>query len=72
MDQYLFFLLTFTDHKKHKNHKNHLWYMSFMVKIMNPFRKRTGIFPSYFTGRENELSELREIYESIRNVLQDI
>jgi len=33
---------------------------------MNPFRKRTEIFPSYFTGRENELNELREIYESIR------
>jgi AAA+ ATPase superfamily predicted ATPase len=33
---------------------------------MNPFRKRTGIFPSYFTGRENELNELREIYESTR------
>jgi len=40
--------------------------MSFMVKIMNPFRKRTGIFPSYFTGRENELNELREIYESTK------
>lgn len=37
-----------------------------MVKGMNPFRKRTGIFPSYFTGRENELNELREIYESTR------
>ena len=24
----------------------------------NPFRKRTGILPSYFTGRENELNEL--------------
>ncbi len=33
---------------------------------MNPFRKRTGIFPSYFTGREDELKELREIYESTR------
>ncbi len=33
---------------------------------MNPFRKRTGIFPSYFTGREDELNELREIYESTR------
>jgi hypothetical protein len=37
-----------------------------MVKLMNPFRKRTGIFPSYFTGREDELNELREIYESTR------
>lgn len=33
---------------------------------MNPFRKRTGIFPSYFTGREDELTELRDIYESTR------
>ena len=33
---------------------------------MNPFRKRTGIFPSYFTGRNDELNELREIYESTR------
>jgi AAA+ ATPase superfamily predicted ATPase len=33
---------------------------------MNPFRNRTGIFPSYFTGREDELNELREIYESTR------
>jgi AAA+ ATPase superfamily predicted ATPase len=33
---------------------------------MNPFRKRTGIFPSYFTGREDELNELREIYGSTR------
>jgi len=33
---------------------------------MNPFRKRTGIFPSYFTGRTSELNELREIYESTR------
>jgi AAA+ ATPase superfamily predicted ATPase len=34
------------------------------VFSMNPFRKRTGIFPSYFTGRDDELNELREIYES--------
>lgn len=34
--------------------------------IVNPFRKRTGVFPSYFTGREDELNELREIYESTR------
>ena len=26
----------------------------------NPFRKRTGILPSYFTGRENELNELKK------------
>ncbi len=43
-----------------------MFVMKFMVKIMNPFRKRTGIFPSYFTGREDELNELREIYESTR------
>ena len=36
------------------------------VNGMNPFRKRTGIFPSYFTGRKDELNELREIYESTR------
>lgn len=34
---------------------------------MNPFRKRTGIFPSYFTGRDDELKELTEIYESTRS-----
>jgi predicted AAA+ superfamily ATPase len=34
---------------------------------MNPFRKRTGIFPSYFTGRRDELKELREVYESTKN-----
>ncbi len=33
----------------------------------NPFRKRTGILPSYFTGRENELNELKEIYYSTKN-----
>lgn len=33
---------------------------------MNPFRKRTGIFPSYFTGRADELNQLREIYESTK------
>ncbi len=32
----------------------------------NPFRKRTGILPSYFTGRENELNELNEIYHSTK------
>ena len=32
----------------------------------NPFRKRTGILPSYFTGRENELNELNEIYRSTK------
>ena len=33
----------------------------------NPFRKRTGILPSYFTGRENELNELKKIYNSTKN-----
>ena len=33
---------------------------------LNPFRKRTGILPSYFTGRENELNELNEIYKSTK------
>lgn len=38
------------------------------VKSMkhNPFRKRTGILPSYFTGRENELNELKKIYNSTK------
>ena len=33
----------------------------------NPFKKRTGILPSYFTGRENELNELKDIYNSTKN-----
>ena len=33
----------------------------------NPFRKRTGILPSYFTGREKELNELKEIYLSTKS-----
>ncbi len=32
----------------------------------NPFRKRTGILPSYFTGRKKELNELKEIYKSTK------
>ena len=32
----------------------------------NPFRKRTGILPFYFTGRENELNELKKIYNSTK------
>ena len=32
----------------------------------NPFRKRTGILPSYFTGHENELNELKKIYNSTK------
>ena len=32
----------------------------------NPFRKQTGILPSYFTGRENELNELKKIYNSTK------
>lgn len=34
--------------------------------FMNPFRKRTGILPSYFTGRNNELNELKKTYESTK------
>ena len=32
----------------------------------NPFRKRTGILPSYFTGHENELNELKAICQSTK------
>ena len=32
----------------------------------NPFRKRTGSLPSYFTGRENELNELKKVYNSTK------
>ena len=38
-----------------------------IVMKNNPFRKRTGILPSHFTGRENELNELRDIYKSTKN-----
>ncbi len=34
---------------------------------MNPFKKRTGVLPSYFTGRSDELKELRRIYYSTKN-----
>jgi uncharacterized protein len=33
---------------------------------MNPFKKRTGVLPSYFTGRADELKELKRIYTSTR------
>lgn len=33
---------------------------------MNPFKRRTGVLPSYFTGRVNELSELRRIFDSTK------
>ncbi len=36
------------------------------IMKLNPFRKRTGILPSYFTGRKNELNELNEIYKSTK------
>lgn len=36
----------------------------------NPFRKRNGILPSYFTGRENELNELEKIYNSTKMGVQ--
>ena len=38
----------------------------------NPFRKRTGLLPSYITGRENELNELKEIYNSTKHGFQAI
>ena len=38
-----------------------------MTMKNNPFRKRTGILPSYFTGRENELNELKDIYNSTKS-----
>lgn len=33
---------------------------------MNPFKKRTGVLPSYFTGRVDELEELKRIYHSTK------
>lgn len=33
---------------------------------MNPFKKRTGVIPTHFTGRTDELKELRRIYNSTR------
>jgi len=33
---------------------------------MNPFKKRTGVFPSYFTGRNEELNELKRIFKSTK------
>ena len=33
----------------------------------NPFRRRTGILPSHFTGRKNELNELKKTYESTKH-----
>jgi Cdc6-like AAA superfamily ATPase len=34
--------------------------------LMNPFKRRTGVLPSYFTGREDELKELRRIFNSTK------
>ncbi|MDR1819217.1 MAG: ATP-binding protein [Methanobrevibacter sp.] len=34
---------------------------------MNPFKRRTGVVPSYFTGREKELKELKRILDSTKN-----
>ena len=39
-------------------------FVMFMVILMNPFKRRTGVLPSYFTGREDELKELRRIFNS--------
>jgi AAA+ ATPase superfamily predicted ATPase len=33
---------------------------------MNPFKRRTGVLPSYYTGREDELKELRRIFNSTK------
>lgn len=33
---------------------------------MNPFKRRTGVLPSYFTGREDELKELKRIFNSTK------
>jgi len=33
---------------------------------MNPFKRRTGVLPSYFTGRKDQLEELRRIFESTK------
>ena len=34
--------------------------------LVTNYRKRTGILPSYFTGRENELNELKKVYNSTK------
>ena len=34
---------------------------------MNPFKRRTGVVPAYFTGREGELKELKRIFDSTKN-----
>ncbi|MDR0911277.1 MAG: AAA family ATPase [Methanobrevibacter sp.] len=34
---------------------------------MNPFKRRTGVIPSYFTGREKELIELKRIFNATKN-----
>ena len=34
---------------------------------MNPFKRRTGVIPSYFTGREKELKELKGIFDATKN-----
>lgn len=36
------------------------------MKRKNPFKRRTGVFPSYFTGRTNELGELNNIFISTK------
>lgn len=36
------------------------------MKRRNPFKRRTGVFPSYFTGRINELEELNNIFVSTK------
>ncbi len=41
-------------------------FIMFTVMLMNPFKRRTGVLPSYFTGREDELKELRRIFNSTK------
>ena len=50
---------------EHENFKTK--YIIRSLAMINPFRKRTGILPSYFTGRKKELNELNEIYQSTKN-----
>lgn len=36
------------------------------MKRKNPFKRRTGVFPSYFTGRINKLEKLNNIFVSTK------
>ncbi len=37
-----------------------------MNSVKNPFKRRTGVLPSYFTGRDDELKELKDIFISTK------